>query len=304
MALGKTQGECKMQIGCGRFTETDWMDYVLEPAAHPAVAQHLTTCARCRAEAQAIEKTGVLLQNVSKEHAAVREAFARSVVAEHLASQPDPSAAPSPFASLFERLRTPRFLSLAGAAAVCLAVALASFSGSLPWTGNTDAPLTSISLGHVAENESPQLMMAMESEFDHDTVELFMAPGPALFSAAASPPAVMSHVFASAVHEGADGSLEPEGIITQFRQGTTSFHTLTQLLLDEGSHDVHLTLLDPEGIWVASHHVSLVVHDASQAERIWIEWEGVALTEVGTYRLLVTVDGVETSFPVPVNPSL
>lgn len=290
-----------MQIGCNRFTESDWMEYILAPAAHPAMAQHLVTCAACRSEVSALEETGGLLRHVSHDHEAVRDAFARSVVAEHLQSRPVPS--PSRVPASLDRLRHPRFLSLAGAGALCLLLVVASLNGRLPWGGNADAPLTSISMGHVVEEDGPQLLFAMDHSpvAGEETVELFMAPGPALLSVAAPESPVVSHVLATAVHEGPEGNLTPEGIVTSFEPGVASFHTLTHLVLDEGTHDVNLTIFDPAGALVAAQYLpSLHADGPSRVEPVWVEWTGVAFTESGVHRLVITVDGSESSFPIPV----
>lgn len=296
-----------MAMGCGRFTETELMEYLFEPAARPALARHLATCDACRSEIAALEKTGTLLRHVEKQHEAVRKAFARSVVADYRKSAPVP--APSFLRRLLEHVRTPQFLSLAGATALCLLVVAAYFNGWLPYRSTGDGSFTSVSLGHVEEG-TPELMVAMEQASSspgagEETFDLFLTAEPSLFSSPAPGSPVVGHVFAAAVHTRPDGSLEPEGLITRLEPGLASFHTLTYLLLSEGSHEVHMALFDPYGALVAAQHLPPVTAEGSdRVEAVWVQWREVAFTEEGTHRLVVTVDGVETSFAVPIGAPL
>src|SRR5690606_30046340 len=107
----------------------------------------------------------------------------------------------------------------------------------------------SVSLGHVEEG-TPELMVAMEQASSspgagEETFDLFLTAEPSLFSSPSPGSPVVGHVLAAAVHTRPDGSLEPEGLITRLDPGLASLQPLTYLVLTDGSHGVHMALLEP-----------------------------------------------------------
>lgn len=159
-----------MQTGCGRFGESEWSVYMLEPNAHTALAEHLSACAVCRSEAEALRRTASLLRSVPADHGTVRQTFARSVMAEYTSASRRPATTPAPSTGLMRHLQRRWSMPLAWAAGVSVFLIVATFGGWLPWTPGTKTPMTASSLGHMTDDAAPELMMASDAG-----VQLMMA---------------------------------------------------------------------------------------------------------------------------------
>lgn len=139
-------------IGCGRFAEADWAEYLFDEARATALARHVAQCPLCREEARLLRRTEAALRAVGPEDPAVRDVFSRSVVAEHMARR-----AKAPPASGKRRVppAVRGWTALAAAASVCLMLVAGRGAGLWPWQRQEAAPFVSISYGTVAEDAQP-----------------------------------------------------------------------------------------------------------------------------------------------------
>lgn len=147
-----------MGIGCGRFGEAHWTEFLFEPDTVPELSRHIATCPLCRQEAQGLQRTTSRLAQVGPTHPAVISAFSRAVVAQHNEQR----KAPHRTRRWSEWLR-PRYRpALAWAVSLALVVVVGF---NLDWWSSTVEapmrPMVSTSYGTVAEDaESAQPMMA------------------------------------------------------------------------------------------------------------------------------------------------
>lgn len=116
--------------------------------------------------------------------------------------------------------------------------------------------------------------------------------GVVLTSEASAQVRVINHVFAARVIQERDGGFHAQDMLVGFRRGTASFHTLTQVILDQGSHNFSLVLRDPRGSVVATRSLASVqAQHAGWAETLWIQWQSISFSQAGVYELVIERNG-------------
>lgn len=70
-----------MKIGCGRYSETQWQNHLLETRSS-SLTSHLRTCSACRNEIGDLQATVSAVKQTPLSHTAVRTSFVDRVLAE------------------------------------------------------------------------------------------------------------------------------------------------------------------------------------------------------------------------------
>lgn len=286
-----------MGVGCGQFPEADWTEYLFDPSSVPALVQHVKECAACREEAAELQRTSGLLGTVRPDPLVVRETLVRSVVREHLMSE-QASAEQGPNRRSWLRGLALPSKPLVWAASVAAMILAISLPGLWPSTPNeAEMPLVYSSFSLVVEESATDVVMTIPHGLtyvagDNEQASESYATPLLQPSASAAKLDVINHVFTSRVIEEADGSLNPQDALIGFQRGTASFHTLTYVLLDEGTYNITLSLSAPNQNVIASKTLPPVRSGHAQwVEALWVEWPNVRLSEPGEHKLVILVNG-------------
>lgn len=103
---------------------------------------------------------------------------------------------------------------------------------------------------------------------------------------------VINHVFTSRVIQGKDGDLYVQDTLIGFEQGTASFHTVTQVVLEAGTYNIKMELKDPSGTTVSTKTLPAVkAQHSNWSEALWVEWPNVRFNRSGRYELNIILDG-------------
>lgn len=103
---------------------------------------------------------------------------------------------------------------------------------------------------------------------------------------------VINHVFTSRVVQGKDGDLYVQDTLIGFQQGTASFHTVTQVVLEAGTYNIKMELKDPTGAMVSTKTLPAVkAQHANWSEALWVEWPNVRFNRTGRHELSIVLDG-------------
>lgn len=121
--------------------------------------------------------------------------------------------------------------------------------------------------------------------------------------ATTGPVKVINHLFTTDVVQDAKGNVHPQDTLVGFSQGVASFHTLTQVALDQGTHQLTMALRDPAGNTVAAKSLpAITAAHADWVETLWVRWSNVPLERTGRYELILSLKGqVVARFYLPVS---
>lgn len=103
---------------------------------------------------------------------------------------------------------------------------------------------------------------------------------------------IVNHVFATRVIQDQDGGFYAQEMIIGFQPGAASFHTLTQVIVDEGTHQFSMKLFDPRGNEIKGMQLQPVRAQRSNwVEALWVEWSDVRFNQSGKHRLTIYQNG-------------
>lgn len=144
-------------IGCGRFTETQWSEYVFSDQKAVALEQHQQECRACQTELLELHHTAHLLRQVPLSEPTIHDTFIDSVLREHAADQARTTKHPSQCP--FLRRPIPMFGGVLGATAVLfITLSLWATNGDLQHDlGHVGAPIRTASVSRLVESESHEL---------------------------------------------------------------------------------------------------------------------------------------------------
>ncbi len=99
---------------------------------------------------------------------------------------------------------------------------------------------------------------------------------------------IVNHVFTTRVIRDQGGGFFAQELIIGFQPGTASFHTLTQVIVDQGTHEFSMKLFDPRGNEIKSMQMRPVQAQRDNwVEALWVEWSDVRFNQTGKYRLTI-----------------